>query len=78
MQRTNIHITDKDTLTDIKGFQFDNRLSGRERVKHILEGRANPYCFRYGGMGVKVEFTDNGPALEDLLAGLLLRMKSEP
>lgn len=76
MQNVDIRSTDKNTLVDVQGFQFDNSLSTRERIEQIIERTKNPYCFRYGSLGVKVEFTDRGPALDGLLTDFLLRKKS--
>jgi len=76
MQSVDIRAIDKNALMDVQGFQFDNSLSKRERIEQIIERTKNPYCFRYGDLGVKVEFTDEGPALGDLLTDFLLRKKS--
>lgn len=76
MQSVDIRSVDKSALVNVQGLGFDNSLSGRERIKQLVETVKNPYCFRYGDLGVKIEFTDNGPALSDLLTDFLLRMKS--
>lgn len=76
MQSVDIRSIDKDTLMDVQGFQFDNSLSKRERIEQLIERMKNPYCFRYGDLGVKVEFTDGGPAICDLLTDFLLRKKN--
>ena len=36
----------------------------------------NPYCFCIGGVGVKIEFAESGPSLQDTLTDFLLRQKS--
>lgn len=76
MQSTDIRVIDKNTLVDVQGFQFDNSLSKRERIEQIIERTKNPYCFRYGELGVKVEFTEGGPTLGDLLTRFLLRKRN--
>ncbi len=76
MQSVDIRSIDKTALVDVQGFQFDNSLSKQDRIKQVIERTKNPYCFRYGDLGVKVEFTDGGPALGDLLTDFLLRKKS--
>ncbi len=76
MQSVDIRAIDKNALVDVQGFQFDNSLSKRERIEQIIERTKNPYCFRYGDLGVKVEFTDEGPTLGNLLTDFLLRKKS--
>lgn len=76
MQSIDIRNIDKSTLVDVQGLQFDNSLSKRERIEHIIEKTKNPYCFRYGELGVKVEFTEDGPALGELMTSFLIRKKS--
>ncbi|MEL7609229.1 MAG: DUF6870 family protein [Bacillota bacterium] len=76
MQSADIGTVDKNTLVDMRGFQFDNSLSKRERIEQIIERTKNPYCFRYGDLGIKVEFTQGGPTLGDLLTDFFLRKKS--
>ena len=75
LQNIDIRTVDKNTLVDMSGFEFDNTLSQAERVKRIFEKIKNPYLYRLGDMAVKVEFTEGGPALQDLMASLLLRQK---
>ncbi|HML37243.1 MAG TPA: hypothetical protein PKA19_07475 [Bacillota bacterium] len=76
MRSVDIRSIDKDTLMDVQGLQFDNSLSKGERIEQIIERTKNPYCFRYGDLGVKVEFTEEGPGLGDLLTDFFLRKKS--
>ncbi len=57
-------------------FLFDNALSRKERVTRFLQVTKNPYCFSIGGIGVKMEFTENGPSLQDILTDFLIRQKS--
>lgn len=76
MQSADIRAIDKNVLVDVQGFPFDNSLSKRERIEQVIERTKNPYCFRYGDLGVQVEFTDGGPTLCELLTNFLLRKKS--
>lgn len=76
MQSVDPGTVDIETLSDASGFHFDNSLSLKERAARIVEHFKNPYCFRYGDMAIKIEFTEGGPSLQDTLAGLLLRQKS--
>lgn len=76
MKSVDIRTIDKDVLVNVQDFQFDNSLSKQERIKQVIERTKNPYCFRYGELGVKIEFNDGGPALGDLLTDFLLRKKS--
>ena len=41
-----------------------------------MEQVKNPYCFRCGDTAVKLEFADNGPPLQDIMTGFLVRQKS--
>jgi len=45
-------------------------------LNRILRTAKNPYCFRYGDTAVKLEFTDDGPPLQDVMADFLIRQKS--
>ena len=76
MQSADIRAIDKNALVDVQDFPFDNSLSKRERIEQVIERTKNPYCFRYGDLGVQVEFTDDGPTLCELLTNFLLRKKS--
>ena len=42
----------------------------------MLKEMRNPYCFRVGDLGVKVEFLDNAPPLQDALSDFFQRKKS--
>ncbi|MFQ9847847.1 MAG: DUF6870 family protein [[Clostridium] leptum] len=35
----------------------------------------NLYCFNIGGVGVKIEFAEGGPSLQDTLTDYLIRQK---
>ena len=76
MQQVNIESVDKNTLAEVQGLQLDNSLSREERIRLVVERTKNPYCFRYGDLAVKVEFSETGPPLEDLLTEFLIRKKS--
>lgn len=41
-----------------------------------MKRAVNPYCFSVGGVGVKIEFAEGGPSLQDALAAFLIRQKS--
>lgn len=76
MRSVDIGAVDADTLPDVSGMRFDNALSREERIARFMRGAVNPYCFCIGGIGVKIEFAEDGPALQDTLAAFLLRQKS--
>lgn len=72
----NIESVNKQDLIDVSGFSFDTAIPQEQRAAQLLETIKNPYCFRVGDMGVKLEFTDNAPALHDLFTDFLKRKKS--
>ena len=76
MCNADIRTVDINTLTDMSGVEFDYTLSQEERAKRIFTMTKNPYLFRLGDTAIKLEFTEGGPSLQDLLASLLLRKKS--
>ena len=76
MKAVDIGAVDKETLADASGFSFDNTLSRETRALRMLEQLKNPYCFRYGDMVIKLEFSEDGPSLQDLLTTFFLRQKS--
>ncbi len=66
----------KDELVDVSGFTFDNTVPMEQRAERVMEMVKNPYCFRVGDVGVKIEFSENAPALHDVFADFLKRQKS--
>ncbi len=75
MRDADIRTVNKNTLADMSGFDFDKSLPQAERARRFFSAVKNPYLFRLDDMAVKVEFTEGGPALQDLMASLLLRQK---
>ena len=76
MKSVNIGEVNADMLSDVSGMAFDNSQSRKERMSSFLCHADNPYCFCVGGVGVKIEFSEDGPSLQDTLAAFLLRIKS--
>ena len=72
----NIDAVNKEDLVDVSGFTFDTTVPQNKRAARILETVKNPYCFRVGDMGVKLEFSDNAPPLQDTFTNFLTRKKS--
>lgn len=66
----------REELVDINTLEFDNSLSREQRRQYILEQLSNPYCFRCGEMGVKLEFEDGSAPLQEVLTGFLIRKKN--
>ena len=76
MRSVDIGAVDADTLPDVSGMTFDPALPREDRIARFLRGGINPYCFCVGGVGVKIEFADRGPSLQDALTDFLIRSKS--
>jgi hypothetical protein len=72
----NIETVNKEDLVDVSGFTFDTSVPQEQRAARIIQTVKNPYCFRVGDIGVKLEFSDNAPALQDVFTDLLKRKKS--
>lgn len=58
-----ITTVNKEDLVDVSGLAFDNTIPREQRAAQVLRKVKNPYCFRVGDMGVKLEFLDSAPPL---------------
>ena len=67
---------DKEELIDVSGMPLDPSVPRKLRAGYILKTTGNPYCFRVGDLGVKLEFLDGAPSLQDSLSDFFLRKKS--
>ncbi len=67
---------DVQKLADISTLELDNSLPKEKRMAYVLEKLKNPLCFRYGEMGIKLEFDDNAPPIQEVLTNFLIRKKS--
>jgi hypothetical protein len=76
LANVNIETINKEDLVDVSGFTFDTSVPQEQRAARIIQTVKNPYCFRVGDIGVKLEFSDNAPALQDVFTDLLKRKKS--
>ena len=76
MRSVDIGAVAAESLPDVSGMTFDNALSRKERITRFLQTVKNPYCFCIGGVGVKIEFAESGPSLQDKLTDFLLRQRS--
>lgn len=76
LRGVDIAAVDKSKLADVSTIKLDAALSKEERAAYVLQQTPNPYCFRCGEVGVKVEFADGGPTLQDIVTKFLLRQKS--
>ncbi len=76
LSNIDIETVNKEELVDVSNFTFDNTVPHAERAARVISSVKNPYCFRVGNMGVKLEFSDEAPALQDILIDFLKRQKS--
>ncbi len=76
MRNVDIGMMNADLLPDVGGMTFDSNLPRKERMSAFLHQAANPYCFCVGGVGVKIEFAEDGPTLQDALCAFLLRQRN--
>ncbi len=68
--------TDMESLVDIRTLEFDNSLPKEKRLLYIMKELKNPFCFRYGNMGIQIEFDDNASPMDEVLADFFIRKKS--
>ena len=72
----NMKTVDVQKLADISTLELDNSLPKEKRMAYVLEKLKNPLCFRYGEMGIKLEFDDNALPIQEVLTNFLIRKKS--
>lgn len=71
-----IQKVNKDELVDVSGLPLDPCVPQELRAGYILKSTGNPYCFRVGDLGVKLEFLGSAPSLQDALSDFFQRKKS--
>ena len=76
MKSVDIGAVSADALADVSGMACDRTLPREERLARIVRRAVNPYCLSVGGVGVKIEFAEGGPSLQETLAAFLIRQKS--
>lgn len=76
MKCADIKSIKKEALADVQDIQIDTRLPIQQRFEKYLEQVHNPYCFRCGDTGVKIEFADSPIPLQEVLTRLLIRKKN--
>lgn len=72
----NMDTVDTGKLADISTLRFDNSLTKEKRVEYVLDKLKNPFCFRCGDMGIKLQFDDTAPPVAEVLTNFLIRKKS--
>ncbi len=70
-----ITAVNKEDLVDVSGMTFDTAVSGKQRAEQVLRKMKNPYCFRVGDLGVKLEFEEDAPSFQDCFTDFLIRKK---
>ena len=65
MKSVDIGAVAPESLPDVSGMAFDTSLPREERIALFLQAVENPYCFCIGGIGVKIEFAESGPSLQE-------------
>ncbi|WP_340024746.1 DUF6870 family protein [Paenibacillus sp. FSL K6-1096] len=76
LAEVDITTVNKEDLADLSGFTFDNTIIQEQRAKGVITAAKNPYCFRLGETGVKLEFPEDAPTLQDLFSDFLKRNKN--
>ena len=70
-----IQAVNKDDLVDVSGISFDKSIPQEKRATAIINAVKNPYCFRVGNIGVKLEFSEDAPPLQAVFTDFLKRKK---
>lgn len=76
LMSVSMETVDPENLADICTLEFDNSLPIEQRPAYVLEKLKNPLCFRCGEVGVKLEFDDNAPPIQEVLTNFIIRKKS--
>ncbi len=71
MQNVDIRTVDPETLRDIRDVKINVGLSKKERLLDFVNQIGNPYCFKRGGIVIKIKFADTAVTLEDRMISYL-------
>jgi hypothetical protein len=72
MKNVDIQTVDKSTLVDIRTVAIDENLPVEERIKQLVEGLRNPYCFKVGDVAVKIEYEDTEVTFEQRFERIMI------
>lgn len=72
LAEVDIRTVSKESLVDIKDVKIDGNLSREERIADYIRQVRNPYCVQCNGIIVKMNFSQSGGTLEDMLTSILL------
>lgn len=67
MKNVDVKKVDRDQLADINDVEIDMSRPKEERCARFLEQIGNPFCYKCGGVVVKVRFADTDKTLDDRL-----------
>lgn len=74
LAEVNVCDLDKAELVDITTLSIREKDS-EKRFLQFIEQIGNPYCYRCGNIGIKIEFDDSMPYLEPKLIDFLIKKK---
>ena len=72
MLETSFEDAGLENLADISKIRINRELSLDERKKQYVRKTGNPYMVCFGGMKVKVQFTEGGISFDEAFENLLL------
>lgn len=72
MKNVDIRTVDKNTLVDIRSVTIDESLPVEERIRQLVEGLRNPYCFLVGDVAVKIEYEDTEVTFEQRFEKIMM------
>ena len=75
MRSVDIGAVAAESLPDVSGMTFDNALPERSASLDFADCQKS-ILLCIGGVGVKIEFAESGPSLQDKLTDFLLRQRS--
>ena len=76
MKSVDIGAVAPESLPDVSGMAFDTSLPREERIALFLQAVDHTDFFGLRERGLKIEFAESGPSLQDTLTDFLLRQKS--
>ncbi len=71
-----IRSIDAEALVDAKDVKLNMSLPREARAAYLYEKLLNPYCYKVGGIAVKLEFDNDAASLQDNLTDFFVRKKN--
>lgn len=59
---------ERNSLIDISNVYINNDLNVELKIRDFIEQIKNPYCFLCGDTAVKIEFSETGKPLDEVIA----------